>query len=99
MQDCYNNPATWIGSYLITVPGYKIDLVFNKLYFFSSLQSSTVENEYEDTFQLITCEEHGKIIIWTVIDSVRDSDVHLGLAHWGCVRIVSSVQMEVSWCI
>ena len=49
----------------------------------------------QDTFQLITSEEHGKVIIWTVIEPIRDSDVHLGLAHWGCVRIVSSVQLQV----
>ena len=48
-----------------------------------------------DTFQIVSCEEAGKVIIWTVLDSLRDSDVHLGLAHWGCVRIVSSVKMEV----
>ena len=60
-----------------------------------SLESSASTDFEADTFQLITCEEQGKVIIWTVIDSVRDSDVHLGLAHWGCVRIVSSVQLEV----
>ena len=30
------------------------------------------------------------------MDSVRDSDAHLGLAHWGCVRIVSSVKIELT---
>ena len=43
----------------------------------------------------MSCEELGKVIIWTVLDSLRDSDVHLGLAHWGCVRIVNSVQMDL----
>ena len=50
---------------------------------------------YGDTFQIVSCEELGKVIIWTVLDSLRDSDVHLGLAHWGCVRIVNSVQMDL----
>ena len=50
----------------------------------------------DNTFQMVSCEELGKIIIWTVLDSVRDSDAHLGLAHWGCVRIVSSVKIELS---
>ena len=46
-------------------------------------------------FFTVSCEELGKVIIWTVLDSLRDSDVHLGLAHWGCVRIVNSVQMDL----
>ena len=33
---------------------------------------------YGDTFQIVSCEELGKVIIWTVLDSLRDSDVHLG---------------------
>ena len=57
--------------------------------------SSTLEGGYGDTFQIVSCEELGKVIIWTVLDSLRDSDVHLGLAHWGCVRIVNSVQMDL----
>lgn len=43
----------------------------------------------------MSVEELGRVIIWTVLDSLRDSDVHLGLAHWGCVRIVNSVQMDL----
>ena len=55
----------------------------------------TQEN-HDNTFQIVSCEELGKVIIWTVLDSVRDSDAHLGLAHWGCVRIVSSVKVELT---
>lgn len=53
-------------------------------------------DSHDNTFQIVSCEELGKVIIWTVLDSVRDSDAHLGLAHWGCVRVVSSVKIELS---
>lgn len=51
--------------------------------------------EGASTFQLVSSEEQGKVIIWTVLDSVRDLNNYLGLAHWGCVRIVSSIQVEL----
>lgn len=59
------------------------------------LPEVSLEGTYGDTFQIVSCEELGRVIIWTVLDSLRDSDVHLGLAHWGCVRIVNSVQTNL----
>ena len=58
--------------------------------------SNESDSSHDNTFQIVSCEELGKVIIWTVLDSVRDSDAHLGLAHWGCVRVVSSVKIELS---
>ncbi len=39
-------------------------------------------------FRLASCEERGSLVVWTVLDSRHDPDQHLGLAHWGAVRLV-----------
>ena len=44
--------------------------------------SSPVNN----AFRLVSAEEKGAIIVWTVLDSRHDPDQHLGMAHWGAVR-------------
>lgn len=47
------------------------------------------------TFQLATLEERGILLIWTVLGSQRDFDQHLGLAHWGSVRMVKSMTFNL----
>ena len=47
------------------------------------------------TFQLVTIEERGALIVWTVLDGQRDVDQHIGLAHWGSVRLVSTMVLDL----
>jgi hypothetical protein len=35
-------------------------------------------------------ESLARVVVWTVLDSQRDFDTELGLAHWGRVRMVAS---------
>ncbi len=39
-------------------------------------------------FRIVSAEERGAVIIWTVLDSRHDPDQHLGMAHWGTIRWV-----------
>ena len=41
-------------------------------------------------FQMVSVENLGQVVIWTVLDYQRDFDQNLGLAHWGQVRMVPS---------
>ena len=41
-------------------------------------------------FQIVTLEVEGKVVIWTLLDHQKDYEKHLGLAHWGQVRMVAS---------
>ena len=41
-------------------------------------------------FQIVTLEVEGKVVIWTLLDHQKDYEKHLGLAHWGKVRMVAS---------
>ena len=36
-------------------------------------------------FQLVSVESQGKAVVWTVLDTQRDFNTQLGLAHWGQV--------------
>ena len=38
----------------------------------------------------MTLELEGKVVIWTLLDHQKDFEKHLGLAHWGQVRMVAS---------
>lgn len=45
----------------------------------------------------MTIEEFGgKLVIWTALDSQHDVDIHLGLAHWGSVRIVNTTVIDLN---
>ena len=48
------------------------------------------EHSKHTASQLITLEQSGQLVIWTVLDYQSDYEQHLGLAHWGQVgfRIV-----------
>ena len=48
-------------------------------------------------FQIISLEESGKLIIWTLIDQQRDYSNHLGLAHWGQVKIPNTFIWSVNF--
>jgi len=52
-------------------------------------------NSSFSTFQLVTVEESGQVFIWTVVEAHGDPDQHLGLAHWGSVRLVRSLVLDV----
>jgi len=41
-------------------------------------------------FQLVSVESQGRAVVWTVLDTQRDFNTQLGLAHWGQVRMVPS---------
>jgi WD40 repeat protein len=43
----------------------------------------------------VTIEEKGQLIVWTVLDGQRDVDSHIGLAHWGSVRLVRTMTMDL----
>ena len=47
-------------------------------------------------FQLASIEENGCLIIWTVLDGQESVDFHTGLAHWGSVRLVRSLRLELN---
>ena len=48
------------------------------------------------TFQLVTVEERGALVVWTVLDGQRDAaGQHIGLAHWGSVRLVSTLALDL----
>lgn len=49
-----------------------------------------------NAFQLVSSEEKGVVIVWTVLDSQHDFDQHIGLAHWGSIRMVKSMTIELS---
>ncbi len=48
------------------------------------------------TFQLVSIEERGHLIVWTVLDGQRDADAHIGLAHWGSVRVVRTLSLDLA---
>ena len=48
------------------------------------------------TFQLVTVEERGQLIVWTVLGGQRDVDQHIGLAHWGSVRLVRTMVLDLA---
>ena len=54
---------------------------------------STASN---NQFQLASIEENGCLIIWTVLDGQHSVDTHTGLAHWGSVRLVCSLRLELN---
>ena len=37
-------------------------------------------------FQLVSVENQGRAVVWTVLDTQRDFNTQLGLAHWGQVN-------------
>ena len=37
-------------------------------------------------FQLVSVESQGRAVVWTVLDTQRDFNTQLGLAHWGQVN-------------
>ena len=41
--------------------------------------------QQQATTQLLSLELSGQVVVWTVLDTQRDYDQHLGLAHWGQV--------------
>ncbi len=50
-----------------------------------------------NAFQLLTAEEAGIIFVWTVLDSRnQDPEQHLGLAHWGKIRLVRTIVVDLS---
>lgn len=58
-------------------------------------QSTEEFNDSGGAFQLISVEEQGCAIIWTVLDNQHDYDQHVGQAHWGSVRLVQSQRIEL----
>ena len=46
-------------------------------------------------FQIVTLEVEGKVVIWTLLDHQKDYEKHLGLAHWGQVRMVASNTIDL----
>ena len=57
-------------------------------------QSSSLSST--NLFQLASIEENGCLIIWTVLDGQHSVDYHTGLAHWGSVRLVRSLRLELN---
>ena len=47
-------------------------------------------------FQLVSVETQARLVVWTVLDSQRDFDTQLGLAHWGRVRMVPSSVIDLA---
>ena len=44
----------------------------------------------------MTVEERGALVVWTVLDGQRDAaGQHIGLAHWGSVRLVSTLALDL----
>ncbi|TRY78803.1 hypothetical protein TCAL_07584 [Tigriopus californicus] len=58
-------------------------------------QSAEGYNDFGGAFQLISVEEQGCAIIWTVLDNQHDFDQHVGQAHWGTIRLVQSQRIEL----
>ena len=58
----------------------------------SKISSSSSTN----LFQLASIEENGCLMIWTVLDGQHSVDFHTGLAHWGSVRLVRSLRLELN---
>ena len=57
----------------------------------SDLELSTISDQHGlSAFQIVTLELEGKVVIWTILDHQKDFEQHLGLAHWGQVRMVAS---------
>ena len=48
------------------------------------------------TFQIVTSEVRGIVLIWTVLDSQRDFEQNLGLAHWGTMRLVQTMMLDLT---
>jgi len=47
-------------------------------------------------FTVVSVEHQGKLVIWTVLDSQRDFETNLGLAHWGQVRMVATTIIDLA---
>ena len=64
------------------------------------LQSSTsnekTSSSSNNLYQLASIEENGCLIIWTVLDGQENVEFHTGLAHWGSVRLVRSLRLELN---
>ena len=43
------------------------------------------EQSKHQASQVMTLEQAGQVVIWTILDHQRDFEQHLGLAHWGQV--------------
>ena len=46
--------------------------------------------------QLVSLEQCGQLVVWTVLDHQADYEHHLGLAHWGQARMVASSVINLS---
>ena len=55
------------------------------------MEVSSISDQHGlSAFQIVTLELEGKVVIWTILDHQKDFEQHLGLAHWGQVRMVAS---------
>ena len=62
----------------------------------SKSHAQSASTSSTNLFQLASIEENGCLIIWTVLDGHHSIDLHLGLAHWGSVRLVQSLVLELN---
>ena len=62
----------------------------------SNETKSASTSSTNNLFQLASIEENGCLIIWTVLDGQENVDFHTGLAHWGSVRLVRSLRLELN---
>ena len=52
--------------------------------------------EKMSAFPIVSLDSSGILVVWTVLDSQRDHEKNLGLAHWGQVRMVSTTRIDLS---
>ena len=62
----------------------------------SSTNSEKTSSSSNNLYQLASIEENGCLIIWTVLDGQENVEFHTGLAHWGSVRLVRSLRLELN---
>ena len=60
------------------------------------VDSSILHHDRFSAFPLVSLDRAGILVIWTVLDSQRDHEKNLGLAHWGQVRIVKTTLINLS---
>ena len=48
-------------------------------------------------FQLVSVESQGRAVVWTVLDTQRDFNTQLGLAHWGQLNHYRCYDVKL-WC-
>ena len=57
---------------------------------------SVLHHDRFAAFPLVSLDQAGYLVIWTVLDSQRDHEKNLGLAHWGQVRIVKTSLIDLA---